>query len=251
MANFDEDIKRITNQVIEDGTVDSIIRENVVKGFTKAIEDSFSYGSLRDAIQNRVKTILVPFIEGYDMKDYIVKLDTILTDIVNSTCLVDNKKIMENFKELMVEPGIKEIKVSDMFEQYKKYVADHMETSGRHVEWDEHPYYDPMEVSALVEMDEKKSWSSFEYGTLDLKVEEEDQEEELGFSIRLNRYDNSSDKGYDMSYDYEMSVHGMRMLNDFEVYLLRLIRAGVKLIIDSEELEDEVIATQEPEATYE
>lgn len=29
MANFDEDIRRITNEVLQDGTVDQIIREKV------------------------------------------------------------------------------------------------------------------------------------------------------------------------------------------------------------------------------
>ena len=29
MANFDEDIKRITDEILSDGTVDQIIRENV------------------------------------------------------------------------------------------------------------------------------------------------------------------------------------------------------------------------------
>lgn len=33
MANFDEDIKRITEEVLQDGTVDQIIREKVTKGF--------------------------------------------------------------------------------------------------------------------------------------------------------------------------------------------------------------------------
>ena len=29
MANFDEDIKRITNELMKDGTIDEIIREKV------------------------------------------------------------------------------------------------------------------------------------------------------------------------------------------------------------------------------
>ena len=32
MANFDEDIRRITNEVLQDGTVDQIIREKVTDG---------------------------------------------------------------------------------------------------------------------------------------------------------------------------------------------------------------------------
>lgn len=35
MANFDEDIKRITDEILSDGTVDQIIREKVTDGIEK------------------------------------------------------------------------------------------------------------------------------------------------------------------------------------------------------------------------
>ena len=38
MANFDEDIKRITDEILSDGTVDQIIREKVTDGIEKAME---------------------------------------------------------------------------------------------------------------------------------------------------------------------------------------------------------------------
>lgn len=97
MANFDEDIRRITNEVLQDGTVDQIIREKVTDGIKGAISDSFGYGKLRNAIKERVEQVLVPFIEKYDMSDYIVKLDTVLTEIVNQTALVDNQKALTEF----------------------------------------------------------------------------------------------------------------------------------------------------------
>ena len=37
MTNFDEDIKKITDEILQDGTVDKIIRENIIKGFELAI----------------------------------------------------------------------------------------------------------------------------------------------------------------------------------------------------------------------
>ena len=45
MANFDEDIKRITDEILSDGTVDQIIREKVTDGIEKAIASSFNYGT--------------------------------------------------------------------------------------------------------------------------------------------------------------------------------------------------------------
>lgn len=102
MANFDEDIRRITNEVLQDGTVDQIIREKVTDGIKGAIFDSLGYGKLRNAIKERVEQVLVPFIEKYDMSDYIVKLDTVLTEIVNQTALVDNKRLLQNLSWIVI-----------------------------------------------------------------------------------------------------------------------------------------------------
>ena len=106
MANFDEDIKRITDEILSDGTVDQIIREKVTDGIEKAIASSFNYGKLEKAVKERVEQVLVPFIENYDMSAYIVKLDTVLTEIVNKSVLMDNKQMLENFQYLMKEPQI-------------------------------------------------------------------------------------------------------------------------------------------------
>ena len=57
MANFDEDIRRITNEVLQDGTVDQIIREKVTDGIKGAISDSFGYGKLRNAIKERLEQV--------------------------------------------------------------------------------------------------------------------------------------------------------------------------------------------------
>ena len=214
MANFDEDIKRITDEILQDGTVDKIIREKITKGFESAIESSFCYGKLRDAVRKRIDEVLVPFIENYDMGEYIVKLDTILSEIVNSTALVENKKILENFKNLMIEPEKKTITVSELFEQYKLYVAKEMDTDGRNVQIEDIAYYEPMEVSFEFKKEEERSWSCFDRAVLEFSVAEEEQQENLNRTIRLSK--------------------GM-----------------VKLIIDEESDCDNVISENEPEATYE
>lgn len=120
MANFDEDIKRITDEILSDGTVDQIIREKVTDGIEKAIASSFNYGKLEKAVKERVEQVLVPFIENYDMSAYIVKLDTVLTEIVNKSVLMDNKQMLENFQYLMKEPQITEMKLTDLFKEFYK-----------------------------------------------------------------------------------------------------------------------------------
>ena len=251
MANFDEYIRRITEEVLQDGTVDQIIRKKIVEGFQSAVEKSFRYGKLNDAIEERVKTVLVPFIENYDMSAYIVKLDDVLTEIVNATSLVDNKIILENFKSLMQEPEMKEITISELFEQYKVYVANNMETYDREIDFDEgEASYAPMEVRVTFEKEDDRSWSCFDHAVLEFSVMEEDQQEILNKTIRLSHYKKSRYAGYDISSGITPDVYSLRYLNDFELFLMKLCRAGVHLIADKELIYDDVRSTTEPEATF-
>lgn len=208
-------------------------------------------GELKDAIENRVKEILVPYVESYDMDAYIIKLDTVLTDIVNQTSLQDNARILENFQKLMIEPGIEFVTLEDIFEEYKKYVSENMKTSGRDVIYDEEPYYEPIGVTAEIVKEDERPWSSFRHAVLELAVDEEDQQEKLNFSIGLSRWESVyGEKGYELAYDTAPSIRGMRWLDDFEIYILRLARAGVRLLDDKLYDDDSVVAEDKPEPAY-
>lgn len=250
MANFDEDIKKITDEILQDGTVDKIIRENIINGFKLAIERSFSYGKLSDAIRKKTDEVLVPFIEKYDMNNYIVKLDTVLSEIVNSTALIENKKILENFKNLMIEPEKKTITVSELFKQYKLYVAKEMDTDGRDVRIEDTVYYEPMEVSFEIKKEQDRSWSCFDRAVLEFGVTEEEQQENLNRTIRLNHYKNGAE-GWDIIAEINPEITSLRYLDDFDILLIRLSKGMVKLIINEESDWDNVISENEPEATYE
>lgn len=251
MANFDEDIKRITNEILEDGTIDEIIRDKITDGFRKAIDDSFRFGELRKAVEKRVKEVLVPYIENYDLQEYVVKLDTVLSDIINSTNLIDNKIILENFSELMKEPEIKTITMSELFKKYKEYVSKNMDTAGRTIDYSDGVRYEGMEVSFDVEEEEDRAWNCFKYATLKLSVEDEEQQEDLNRTIKIDRYKNSNKEGWDIYPETDPTIKSLRYLNDFDLFLIKLHRADVKLIIDRHSGFDTVYSVNEPEATYE
>ena len=253
MLNLEEDLKNVVSEVMEDGTIHKMLKERVIQGFERAIDDSFKWGELNKAITTRVKEVLVPFVESYDMSDYITKMDTILVDIIEHTALNDNKAMLKNFKSLMLEPEGKTIKLSEIFKAYKKYVEENMETSGREVEYEcGEPEYTPMSVRAYVDFEEDRGWSHFEYGVIELATEEEDQENTLNRTIKISRYKNDKkEDGYRLSVGHEPTITSLRHMNDFDTFLLRLERAGVKVILDFEDEFDEVYASKKPEPTYE
>lgn len=252
MANFDEDIKRITEEVLEDGTVDKIIRDNVVAGIKGAIESSFSYGKLRDVVRTRAEEILVPYIEKYDMSKYLVKLDTILTEMVNSTSFADNKRLLENFRFMMEEQKETAVNVSDLFEEYKKFVERNMETIGRKVDFDgETAEYEAMNVCFEFEEEAKREWSSCEYATIEFSTDEEDQQDNLNRTIRLSRYKDSRREGWEIRTDTNPDIYSLRYMDEFDLMIAKLQRALVRVVIDRETDDDYVVSDTKPEATFE
>lgn len=251
MKNFDEDIKRIMDEILSDGTVDQIVREKLTDGIEKAISSSFSYGKLEKAVKERVEQVMVPFIEDYDMSDYIAKLDTVLTKIVNKSTLVDNKQMLKNFQYLMKEPQIAEIKLTDLFKEYKKFVAQNMDTYGREVEFDETPEYEAMNVYFEFEEGKKRSWSSFKYATIDFAVDEEDQQDKLNRTIRLSMWEGDRKNGWEIVADTTPNLYSLRNMEEFDLLLTKLQRADVRLIVDVSQDEDYVYSNTKPEPTYE
>lgn len=248
-VDFNNDIIRITNEVLSDGTVDEIIREKVVKGFTEAIDSAFHWGALNDAIKKRVKDVLVPYIESYSMGRYVIKLDETLSQIIETTALIDNKRILENFKDLMVEPTEKQVTLEQMFKQYCKYVAENVDTFDLEVDYDDGVRYQSVTAYAEIIHDEEPRWGSgsFKHATLHFQTE---KQEKLTFSVRLCRYTHDRNEGYGIRFDSVPTITGLAGLNDFEVYLSRLTRADVNLVWDDEELEEYVNPEAEPEPHF-
>ena len=256
MANFDEDIKRITDEILSDGTVDQIIREKVTDGIEKAIASSFNYGKLEKAVKERVEQVLVPFIESYDMSGYIVKLDTLLTEMVNKSVLTDNKNLLENFKFMMEEPQETDIKISDLFKEYKKFVAGDMETEGREIVIEDNAEYEAMDVHFEFEEEGERSWSSFKYATIDFTVDDEEQQE-LQVGIQGGKGEEHGQvhilraAGWEIRTDTNPDIYSLRHMNKFDLLLAKLQRADARIIIDETADEDFVYSDTKPEPTYE
>ena len=130
MDTFEQKIISVLNEKLNDGTVEKIIEDKLKKGISEALDGLFGYhGEAKEVIETKVKEVMVPVIERHDFNQYVVKLDSCLTEIVSSTYLIDNKKMLENFQSIMKEPEYKEIKLSDIFERYCKHVSENVDTS--------------------------------------------------------------------------------------------------------------------------
>lgn len=244
--NLEKNIKDVIAQQLENGIVEKLIAEQLKQGVSIALEDLFaSYGGeARKVIENKLKSVIVPYLETYDYSEYITKLDHVLVETLREASF-DNRKLLENFKNLMIEEKEKTIKLSDLFNEWKKYVAKQVETDGLEVEFDDRPEYEAVEVSVQVERNEDRSWSSFEYATIFFECE---HDEDLNFEIPISSY--KKDKEWDINYRTSNELKSLRHLNDFEILLMRLSQNAVKLALDIEWKEEEVTPDKEPEATF-
>lgn len=120
MEGLEQRIADAVNEKLNDGTVEKLIEQYVEKAVSQSLNDIFGYsGYGKKIIQSKLDDVMVPVIKNHDFNKYTVKLDSVLTEIINRTSLKDNKDILKNFKRLMKEPNKEEIKLSEIFEEYR------------------------------------------------------------------------------------------------------------------------------------
>lgn len=155
--NLENSIKDVITKKLEDGTVEKLVSEQLEKGVVNALDSLFrSYGDVTKVIEEKVKCVMVPYLENYDYSKYITKLDSVLVDVLKNSAL-DNKKLLENFKTLMVGESIREeIKMSDIFKKWCEYCENNVDKN--ELDFDYEGGY--INVSFSVE-DVSNDWSSY------------------------------------------------------------------------------------------
>ena len=246
METLEQAIARIINEKLNDGTVERIVSEKLEEAISSAMNDVFGWnGKGKEELRKRIQDIMVPAIEKHDFNKYLVKMDTVLTDIINNTNLADNERILENFRGLMKEPDYKEIKLSDIFEEYCKHVAENVDTDNLEVDTDDTPSY--QYVSAVMDVEDTGGrYSSYKECTVTLECEEDS---ELKIQFRLIKW--KEDKAWNIRDVAEhVDINSLRRMSKFEVFLCTLKRAYVDVIIDTNNAQEEVQPEAEPEAEW-
>lgn len=237
--------KEIKSQ-LENGLMEKIISEKLESCISNVLKDTFNYtGEARDAINKKISEIIIPTIEKHDFSNYITKLDDVLTEIVNTTNITDNKTILDNFKELMIEPNKKTILLSTIFEQYCEYVAENINTSKlKPMHEDGEPYYEHVTAELKVKYDNGSSYSDFDNAEIELTCSED---EELNMKLKLYKWAKSNEWAI-LNTDEPLDITSLRDISKFKILLSKIKRSYSKIIINEEFLEDDDI---EPYATPE
>lgn len=244
MSTFEERIAKAVTDKLNDGTVEELVSNSVTKALKSSIEEQFSWkGDARKVIDEKVKEVMTPAIERVSLDDYVVKLDAILTEIINSTNLVDNKEILGNFKSLMTEPDKDVINLKDVFEKYKEYVSKNIDTSNLEVCTDDRPSYQNVEVRVSVDI--RNNMFGGRFCNLVFECEED---EKLTKVIHL--YESKSNRFRITGFKSELDINSLRYVDEFDILMMRLDRAFCNITDLIDMYDDDVEVEAEPEASW-
>lgn len=245
MSTFEERIAKAVTDKLNDGTVEELVSDAVTKALKSSIEDQFNWkGEAKKIIDEKVKEVMTPVIERVNLDEYTVKLDAVLTEIINSTNLIDNKEILGNFKSLMTEPDKDTISLKEVFEKYKEYVSESVDTSGLEVYTDDEPRY--QNVTAEVTVDTRNRIFGGRFCDLVFKCEEDEKltKEIHLYESRLHgRFRITSFRG-------EIDLNSLRYVDKFDIFMMRLDRAFCDITDVMDMYDDDIEVEAEPEVSW-
>lgn len=244
-----KELLKIAQESLSSDEVNQIVKEKFMKALSSAIEDAFRWGDAKRALENKVKEVMVPYIEKNDFSKYLPKLDSVLTELVNSDTCIGNKQILENFRDLMTEPEQKEIKVTDLFKAWINRCNRAIDTDGLEICYDDRVSYSCVECEMRVEELDKPSWSSCQRAVITF---ENKHDEKLNIEIPISKWvwDSGKEEPYTLSISNDVRISSLRRLNEFQILLLRLERAGTPIVIDTYCHYDVIYPEAEPEASF-
>lgn len=239
-------IRDVLNEKLTDGTVELLVAKNIEQGINSALQDMFrSYGDMTKVIENKLKDVMVPYIENHDFSQYLVKMDAVLLELSKSA-IPENKVMLENFQTLMT-PAPKSIKVSELFQKWCEYAQENIDTDNLDVDYADEPTYEYTDVSMTFEQFSQSSYSIYHYGELTFVS---DHDEKLNISIPLSKWERRSDKEWEVDKLQPLELKSLRYADEFQVYLHTLMQADVKIEIDTDFESTEITPNEKPEASY-
>lgn len=248
MDDLEKRIQETVSRKMNDGTIEKMIEEQMEKAVKTALDDVFGYsGNGRKLLKEKFDEVMCPAIENHDFNKYIVKLDSVLAEIINNTRLADNKQILDNFAYLMKDEDIKKIKLSEIFEKYCEYVSNNIDTSYLEVYTDDRPSYEMVEACMEVES-ASRIFSDNDYN-IRFYCEKDEQLE-----MRIKLYKRYSG-GYGIlmignKTGNDINIQSLQYMSEFEVFLRKIKESYVSIDIDCDDMSKEVEVEAEPEASW-
>lgn len=240
MNNLENSIKDCITKELEKGVIEKVIAAKLEECIASSIKDMFGWnGAVKNVIEDKVKSVMIPYLEKYDYSEYITKLDCVLVEVLKSSTL-ENKTLLKNFKELISTNEIpKTVKLSDIYDKWQEYCSKEVDTDKLEEDCGEYEYLD---VTLNVE-ELSSDWSIYERYIIRFECEKDDS---LNIELGLKRWKESSSPNYEIDYDRIHSLNSLRHLNLLEIYMMRLEQNSTMIELDTHNESDEVEVEANP-----
>ncbi|WP_066499998.1 hypothetical protein [Abyssisolibacter fermentans] len=226
MNNLENSIKDCISKELEKGIIEKVISDKLEKCIESALEDMFGWrGEVKKVIDSKIKSVMIPYLEDYDYSEYITKLDSVLVDVLkNST--TENKKLLENFKELMSVNEIpKKMKITDLFKKWCDYCEEKVDRSN--LEFD----FDGTYISLSFEVEEISiNWSNCDKRIVKFECEEDDS---MNIEFIINRW-TKIDENFTLNWNKIHDLKSLKHLSEFDMLMMNIDQAYCKIEIDKE-----------------
>lgn len=233
MSNLENNIKDCIANELEKGVIEKVIAQQLEKCIEKSISDMFGWsGDVKKVVEEKVKSVMIPYLESYDYSQYITKLDSVLVDVLKNTAL-DNKRLLENFQTLITSEDIpRTIKITDIFEKWNEYCKEEIDKDN--IEMD----YDGGYINTRFTVEDvSNDWSSYKTYMVVFECEED---ENLKFEFSIQAWKPEDNDGFTSNYKNTGNIRSLRNLNDFEILMMRISEGYENIVVDSFEESEEV-----------
>ncbi|MGX1195817.1 hypothetical protein [Metabacillus sp. SLBN-84] len=261
--------EEIITEKLKSGSIEKAIDERFDKMIHGIVDDLFGdYGDVSRRIKDKLKETMNPYIEKYDFSEHAVKLEHLLNEIaVNLT--KEQNALIQNLRGMMGTEPLKEIKTSELFDAYTKYLGENIETDSLEIDYDDEPTY--RNLTAEMQCEDKETYSKDSEKKIFTLTCEEDKR--MALRVVIRRWTDMTDKSWtiesieringksllrkqlDDAKDLttlETPVMNLRELNGFEVYLLKLYYDRAAFVLDETDILDEDVEVEaKPECYFE
>lgn len=258
---FSETIVDMFQNLANDEAMKKRIDEEIKKCISEIITDAFKFGSIRTEIKNKFDELMVPIIKNTDFSEYVTSVDAMLTSVLKSPQIFANNTILNNFKTIVApDIPVKDGRVSilALFELYKQYVAENVETTGRSVSYDSgEPAYEDVECTVCIEKMHTERNNKFAVSFV--CDAESDTSETMNFDFEIYKWNWETKNEY---YVFTLAdPKSLRYMSSFEATIYSLMVNGIKIVFDETLIDSEmpddysdsdyVTPEKTPEPTYE
>lgn len=221
-------------QLEADGTIKRKIEEALEKSIMSAISSELESYSFRSSIQEQLKASVSTIAGDIGLSAYNGYIAEKCKAIVQNLFTTDISERVEKSLNDIMFTKYENIKLSDIFKQYRKWVLEHTDESDK---------YEREKFTHVLEVEEDGSWTSYRCKFADHILEgigygKEKPEIEILFQVYRERKEAHISTLY-LNGHYMKDSFKVGRLTDFEAFILNLYYNETKIILDEEDVDED------------